>query len=483
MKKILLLFSLVALTTSAQTLTNVNIGSGPNAGNGDSLRVAFSKINWDLSFLLGLINTNGEVQLGDPVSGSNGAPAVFVVGIDGSGNLTTNAPGGGGGYTGTQITNMISGYGATLFDPLGTSLTAFQSGSNLSYAIGLNGTNYANGVFQSGSNLTYAVGQNETNAIINSTNTVTGSGPNLVRGTSPTLLNTTTVSNLSGVGGSFSGAVSAGTFSAGTFTGGAFSGNGAALTGIPILSQNLAGIFTNVIYIQTNVAVLTVITNGGTLTVFLPTVASNLVSSVTLANNTTGNATTATTASQVVNGISITNMQNYNEVVRSAGNGTAVWMRGVDGSGNDVTNAVPSGGGSSGTPVKDISGATSGTQAFAAGELEFSLTGTSIAGALSGGGRIPINVARTFTNLTFDIECSPGPTNNQVEFVYFRTNGVRDTSYTLTTHGYGSTEFCFTSGTGTYAYTPVATNEVVSIVFSNFVGLANAQAAWNLQYR
>jgi hypothetical protein len=337
MKKLLLLFNLYILITLAASsqITNVNIGSGPNAGNGDPLRVAFAKLNANDNYIMALIGTNGTVALGLSLTGSNGAAAIFMLGLDGSGHLTTNAVPTGGGLSfsnilgtpviGTNltaafttngsgvVTMTLNGITTTQLNPLlgiATIPAAQLSGTvppgSLSITTNVQGTPIV------GTNLTATFATNGSGVVTMTLNGITTAQLNPLLGiaTIPAAQLTGTVppgslpitTNLQGT--SIIGTNLNATFTTNSTGLVTMTLNGITtaqlnllaplLTNIPILNQNLSGIVTNLVLVQTNVSQVSVAISGSTWTIFLPTTSSNVVSSTTLANNTTGNAAGAT---------------------------------------------------------------------------------------------------------------------------------------------------------------------------------------------
>lgn len=130
-------------------------------------------------------------------------------------------------------------------------------------------------------------------------------------------------------------------------------GNGSAITNLSVASQNLSGIFTNVIFVQTNVAGDYFATNGGTLTVFLGwnTNGSTGSGQVLVTTNTAAGGYWATitsggggsswplTANVSAAGYSI---QNLNQITGTSGNGSGYF---TFGNGVITINTSPSYGG------------------------------------------------------------------------------------------------------------------------------------------
>ncbi|MDE2106250.1 MAG: hypothetical protein KGL39_54020 [Patescibacteria group bacterium] len=160
MKKIytILLAGMLALGARAQltSITNVNVGSAPSAGDGDPARTAFQKINTNFIILSNLVaqlpaaNLTGTVplaQLPNTLVSNNGPLAVTgaaAATINGAAILTNGAPLSAANLTGTvslaqlpggvvttnQSFPLMSTFGGVNFNPTTTNHLAPGSGSS-----------------------------------------------------------------------------------------------------------------------------------------------------------------------------------------------------------------------------------------------------------------------------------------------------------------------------------------------------------------
>jgi hypothetical protein len=99
MKKTLTLYAVVICLPCFAQITNVNIGSYPNAGNGDTARTAFDKINNNFDYvesqILSLPTTNAPIFLDTTLQGVTTNSGIISGGslsnIDGTGVANVNA--------------------------------------------------------------------------------------------------------------------------------------------------------------------------------------------------------------------------------------------------------------------------------------------------------------------------------------------------------------------------------------------------------